>query len=288
MVILMGMAIPTSAGAQEAKEPKRLLFYGNSFTGSNDVPGSVSRLARAAGHPAPVIVRNLKGGANMAWHLEQTGVSPGHNIAAEAVADTGYDAVILQGFSTEPTRQGGREAFVLNTLELARRVRAREAGKKATLVLYQTWARGPGHEMYPERFESPAQMQQELIEGYEAARKALVEEFGQESVRLAPVGAVFASTGFESELYWTDLYHTGQVGSLLSAMVLYRTLYGGTIADIDPQTLAEIRDDEHWSSITDKQWNWLAKTADRFDVARAATQPTTAPTSRAGEEPPDA
>lgn len=277
-MILMLMVIAVRAAAGEGEAARHLLFYGNSFTGVNDVPASIARLAEVAGHPVPVIVRNVAGGKRMLWHLEQTQTQPASNIEAKAIEGHRYDVVILQGYSTEPTHVGDREAFVRHTLELAKLVRGSDAGRDATFVLYQTWARGPGNKVYPDGFAEPAQMQRELVEGYEAAAKAMAEEFGEASVVVAPVGTAFGLVGFDRQLYGDDIYHAGPVGSLLAAMVLYRTLYGGKIADLDKQALAQARTAEkHWLGLTDDQWNMVAKAADQCDVGRPALKPTTAP-----------
>ena len=135
-------------------------------------------------------------------------------------------------------------------------------------MLYQTWARGPGHRFYPLNFAKPPQMQQELVEGYEAARGALVKEFGQEVVAVAPVGEAFAAMGFDPRLYGEDIYHAGPPGSLLAAMVLYRTLYGGRIADISARARQDASAAERWAGIDERFWNQLAAAADGLDIPR--------------------
>ncbi len=223
-------------GAALAESPRNLLFYGNSFTlgvGSTEaesfggVPEVVRQLAIAAGFPAPRVENAAVSGQSLAWHLaNNTAVITDPADFAE-VPDFQWDAVILQEYSTNPTHIGDPPGFRTDALTLFGLVRGHSPGARA--VLYETWARGPGHSFYfgnPPLFPGgPAQMQQELRANYELAREDLAAAFGADSVAVASVGDAWEATGW-ADLHADDIYHANTRGTYLAGLVLFGTIYG--------------------------------------------------------------
>ncbi len=232
LVLAVAGLLGTTAAAEE---PKNLLFYGNSFTigiGSAEaeafggVPEVVRQLAIARGFPPPRVENAAVSGQSLAWHLaNNTGVITNPLDFAE-VPDFQWDAVILQEFSTRPTHIGDPAAFRADALALFGLVRSHSSAARA--VLYETWARGPGHEFYsgsPPLFPGgPAQMQQQLRDNYELARQHLVTAFGPGSAVVARVGDAWEATGWNN-LHADDLHHANTRGTYLAGLVLFGTIY---------------------------------------------------------------
>jgi hypothetical protein len=104
-----------------------LLFIGNSFTARNDLPGMIAGLAGAAG--VRVEHRLISaGGASLRMHWNK-------GDAARAIADGGYDHVVLQEQSTLPVKNAARMHENVRLFDAA----IKAAGAKT--VLYMTWAR---------------------------------------------------------------------------------------------------------------------------------------------------
>ena len=80
-----------------------------------------------------------------------------------------WEHVVLQDFSTQPTHIGNLALHRSSALGLYDLVDNHSPDVQA--VMFETWARGPGHSFYtgasPAFPGGPAQMQQELREGYQ-------------------------------------------------------------------------------------------------------------------------
>lgn len=232
--VLAVAAIP--CGLAFGENPKTILFYGNSFTlgvGSSEaesyggVPEVVKQLALAAGYPAPRIENAAASGQTLAWHLANNTGSITDPADFAEVPDFQWDAVVIQEYSTNPTHIGDPIGFRSNALTLFGLVRNHSAGAQA--VLFETWARGPGHSYYtggtPLFPGGPSQMQQELRDNYELARQDLVGAYGAVSAIVASVGDAWEATGWDN-LHATDIYHANTRGTYLTGLVIFGTVYG--------------------------------------------------------------
>jgi hypothetical protein len=204
-----------------------VLFAGNSFTiGSGDatvsehggVPVLVEQLAEAAGFERPGTKLCALGGRKFSDHMvDETG-------ALTAIRGGGWDFVVLQGYSTAPTRAGHPDSFYENGQKLHQEIR--QANPSATTVLYQTWARHPVHPMVSGEnapfTDGPVQMQQELRDGYAKLHQML----GNHAV-IAHVGDAWelALSERDIRLHATDDYHANRNGSYLAALVIVGTIY---------------------------------------------------------------
>ncbi len=226
------LAALVAAASSQAAEPINIIWYGNSFTnatccgGTASVPAIFNAVAVAAGQPAPNNVNRSSNGQSLQWHL--TNNTAGINGGISASDD--WDYVVLQDFSTMPTHIGNLSQHLSSTLGMYNAVAARSPD--VTPVLYETWARGPGHSFYtggaPSFPGGPAQMQQELRDGYLAAQANINASAGAGTALVAPVGDAFEEMGFPLSLYAGDIYHAQNRGSLLATLVLYGTIYGDT------------------------------------------------------------
>ncbi|QDV72003.1 hypothetical protein [Botrimarina mediterranea] len=228
----LALAALVAAASSQAAEPINIIWYGNSFTnatccgGTASVPAIFNAVAVAAGQPAPNNVNRSSNGQSLQWHL--TNNTAGINGGISASDD--WDYVVLQDFSTMPTHIGNLSQHLSSTLGMYNAVAARSPD--VTPVLYETWARGPGHSFYtggaPSFPGGPAQMQQELRDGYLAAQANINASAGAGTALVAPVGDAFEEMGFPLSLYAGDIYHAQNRGSLLATLVLYGTIYGDT------------------------------------------------------------
>lgn len=241
---------------------KRLLFFGNSFSQQGNVPAQVGRLAELAGHPSPLVVSDLMGGQDLAYHISQIDSYPENNVTNAALSGTNtWDHVIIQGYSTEATRLRDATIFRSNALALYRRVKDHASGKGAGVqpILYQTWARAFGHSYYPGTFPDPYQMQQEIRTNYQAAAELILAEKPGGDVRISRAGDAFELGAFNAaDLYASDLYHAGILGQHLAALMLYKTIYRATVTNIAYETVVQ----GYWTSVSRADWERITTWAD--------------------------
>ena len=194
-----------------------VLFIGNSFTFTHDIPAQVVNLASADAH-APVQLEvsasTIPGGTLMqAW-------SQGD--ALRLLQSRHFDIVVLQDWSMWPVRVDGRSG----TYDAVGRwaTAARQAGARP--VLYQTWADKADSESYqpdwPYAGMTPASAQSTM----EGAAQTLAATY---QLPVVDVGGPFirlAGGPGAPELYGPDSQHPSQAGAFLSAAVIYQALTG--------------------------------------------------------------
>ena len=187
-----------------AKSSLNVLFIGNSFAARNNLPGMVATLAGAAG--ARMDHRLITaGGASLRMHWNK-------GEAQRAIADGGYDYVVLQEQSTLPVKNAAR---MHENVRLFHPV-IEEAGAKT--ALYLTWARQ----------HSPST--QQAITG---AYQSIGREIG---ATVVPVGVVWQRFLAEHDtpvLYDRDQGHPTLAGSYLAACVFFSTLFDRSPVGID-------------------------------------------------------
>ncbi len=216
---------------------EEILFIGNSFTHGHDprlsqhggLPAVFETIARAKGKDVNVTMV-APSGKDWGFHLKNKNT-------LQALKNKEWDKVVIQDYSTKPTHIGNKKAFFKDGIALSKLIW--ESSPQATVVLYRTWARQPGNEMYstPEKkssFKDFDQMDEELAESYGSLFKKLNTDEHKRQVLLAPVGDAFAlsvKTLPDTNLYAEDLYHAAPVGSYLAALVFYSTIYGDSSID---------------------------------------------------------
>ncbi|MGE9267384.1 MAG: DUF4886 domain-containing protein [Verrucomicrobiales bacterium] len=237
-----------------------LLFFGNSFTIQNNVSGKVGLLAEAEGKTAPLIVADLAGGEDLAYHLGEINDRPNNNLTHSSLAGGNWDFVIIQGYSTEATSAlGDPTAFRANARAIQEAVLNHSPA--ATVILFETWAREAGHAYYPGSFSNPATMQAEIRQNYGLAAQDLTPHG---LVGVAPVGDAFELANFDSSLYASDRYHASPSGSLLASLVLYRTIYGEDVSDISYTNVSS------WAGVNSATWSELVNLADTVPIPEPA------------------
>jgi hypothetical protein len=185
----------TDAGGQS---PFRLLFVGNSLTATNDLPAAVAAIAAHVGS-RPVEFRTVApGGVSLEEHWRSTG-------ARDLLASGDWDAVVLQqGPSSLPESRAHLRSW---TKRWADEVRAH--GARPALLM-----------VWPEAERSSAFTA--VIDSYAAAAAASRAE-------LLPVGAAWRVALRRDPnlgLYGPDGFHPSELGTYLTALVVYSRLTG--------------------------------------------------------------
>jgi len=207
-------AAPPRSDAQPpdaAVPPLRVLFVGNSYTSSNDLPGAVVQLAAASPGPSIEVEGDLIGSSFLSSHTDVPGrLASGH-----------FDAVVLQGQSAETLT----DPFGFQTAASWLAGAARDAGTRP--VWFATWSihsdLGIGALEASRRIEAQYQL---------AARDngGVVARVGAAwQIALAELPSV--------ELYGGDLSHPTPAGTLLSACVIFQALTGQPPRVPDPAPL---------------------------------------------------
>ncbi|MGZ0147852.1 SGNH/GDSL hydrolase family protein [Kribbella sp. WER1] len=182
----------------------RILFVGNSFTSNNNLPKLLKDLAGARGIEFEHKVISV-GGASLRQHLNA-------GKALDAIANGGYDIVVLQEQSTLPIKSPDR--FRESARDFHRAIA--EAG--ARTAFYLTWARSNAPET-----------QQALTDAYAGAAAEL-------DGTLIPVGMVwerFLAAHDKPVLHESDNSHPTLAGSYLGACVFLIALLNADPVGID-------------------------------------------------------
>ncbi|MCB9595594.1 MAG: hypothetical protein H6719_22930 [Sandaracinaceae bacterium] len=199
----------------------KVLFVGNSYTLYGDVPGQVAALAAADPEgPAIETDRVAQGGATLKLHATP---SPGSGTGAwDRVADPEWTHVVLQEKST---------GTLHDAPDYHRYVRALGERVRGEVLLYETWARRPGHEVYRWGWSGkrPSTMRRRVRAELELAARDL-------RARIVPVGTAWERCMErypDLDLYDADGHHASAIGSHLAACTFYAFLSGRDAAQSD-------------------------------------------------------
>jgi hypothetical protein len=204
-----------------------VLFIGNSFTfgatapevqKNGGVPKLLAEIAAAKGRQVATSAVTA-GGRDWAWHLAQPATT-------QALGSKPWTWVVLQDFSTRPTRLGNVEQFIRDGETFSERIA--QTSPHAGIVLYETWARPPGIFYLLRPNFGPAEMMRELHESYGRLRDDLAAKNPNREARVAPVGTAFARDAVKYpgiNLNASDHHHATAEGYYLAALVIYETIY---------------------------------------------------------------
>ena len=177
----------------------RILFIGNSYTGRNDLPGMLSRLAASAIPPRPLETeKSLLNGMALKTHWDR-------GDALKLLEGSPWGYVSLQEQSTLPFKNPARMH------EYVRRFDEAIKAHGARTVLYLTWAR----QDTPER-------QAEITEAYMSIGREL-------GATVVPAGVAWQKVLADHPqivLHDADKSHPSPMGTYLAACVFYATLFG--------------------------------------------------------------
>lgn len=252
-------------------EALNIIFFGNSYTmavGSaealdlNGIPGIVQLIAEAAAYQLPNVQRTATGGKTLEWHCANSLQDIEDPCQLKNCIDPIWDFVVLQDFSTRPlwlrnlydgdTSSGEPALTFKYGEEIVSKVRQKSPNVK--VVLYETWARHSSVEtFYPQPFCDPYEFQHQLRSSYKMAAEYIDMIQGDRISSVAPAGDAWSKLDYARDLYCDDKHHASAKGSMLNAMVIFRTIYGGTVSHLDlsdlctkirvsPEDCAEIKE----------------------------------------------
>jgi len=232
----------------EGPGPARILFVGNSFTFTANMPTVFRSLALAGGYAPDEVVMRAIGGQTLQGHRADSAAE-----GAPARVREGWDVVILQEYSTRPTDSvGPAERFKIDATwfyDLAV-----EANPEVRVILYETFARRFNHSIYPGTFDDPEDMQAQLRFHYRDCAENYIPAMSEAAfappVELAAVGDAWESVLMEGEpprLHGGDDYHPSAAGAYLTALVLFGTIYerstvGLPAIGVDEATALELQE----------------------------------------------
>lgn len=235
LLIVLAAVVAIAASAKDAAaDSTRVLFVGNSYTYYNDMPAMLRQLAASAGGGEKMNIAFTAftpGGCSFRKHVENPAL-------IKALADGGWDYVVLQEQSSAPARHSATVArdtypyaHILDSL-------ARAGSPGAKVIFYMTWGHKPGcltgHKGYP------------MVDTYEGMQLRLAQSYLEmaydNDARCAPVGLAWRAVRAERPdlvLYRNDRSHPSRAGSYLAACVIYATMLGrdyqsNYTADLDP------------------------------------------------------
>jgi hypothetical protein len=192
----------------------RVLFIGNSLTYVNDLPATVARLAGSGNvtvHVASVAGPNLA----LIDHAK------GHSNAADVIAQGGWNYVVLQQGPSALSLS--RDTLLLATRVLARQIRA--VGARTALLM-----------VWPE--SSRFAVFDDVRDSYRTAAADVRGLF-------LPVGEAWR-TGWAVDpqlpLYGPDGYHPSELGTYLTALVVYEAITGNDARALPDQAIVRGRD----------------------------------------------
>lgn len=189
-----------------------ILFVGNSYTFYNDMPEMFEKLANDNGKNVNVY-SVTKGGRKL---VDYETADETTEKLQEALDERCYDVCIIQEQSILPASD--YDAFIRGLDGVIKRVKDRAD----RLVLYATWGRKRGSAVLAEHNWTNEGMTELLSSAYLKAAKI----YGAD---VSPVGESFLKmmkNSPDTELYNADLSHPSYVGSALSALTHYYTVFG--------------------------------------------------------------
>ncbi len=206
-----------------------MLFIGNSYTFSNDLPGTLADMASTSKVPPSIEVAEVLAGGATFKSLWDAGE------AQKRIGEKTWTHVVLQGQSLEPLWQP--TAFKTYGSKFADAILA----TPARVVWFATWARLEGDPSYSETWGggTPDGMQDGLTAGY----TALATKYP--SSLLVKVGEAFRLVKKERPalaLQVDDKSHPSPAGTYLAACMFYVALSGKDVptTSVAPKALAPV------------------------------------------------
>lgn len=223
ILLLFALFTVVSVWAQKAPSmSKNVLFIGNSYMQVNDLPLLTKNVASSAGYELTYRA-NMPGGATFANHCV--------NGSKDMILEGGWDLVMIQGQSQEPSFPDGQVAQ--ETFPYAAQLVAAvyQANPCAEPMFYMTWGRKDG-DSYNAQFFPPLGSY-EGMDSLLYLRYMMMKEANDASV--SPVGRlwhVLRNTHPEIELYSSDNSHPSLAGSYAAACSFFTTIF-----EADPTTI---------------------------------------------------
>lgn len=222
VVVRLSVLLFLIAGALQTsgQVTRRVLFLGNSYTYSNNMPQLIADMAASTGKTL-IFDSNTPGGYYLAQHLTNA-------VSLEKIETGNWDHVVLQDQSMALAYPSTFMNFLPYTIQLDSIIK--EYNACAQTIFYATWGRKNGDQYWCTAPECPEDM---LIERTYYEMDSTIEahyKFFADSTlsSMTPVGAVWRHIrqNYPSiELFDTDGSHPSQAGSYAAACAFYTTIF---------------------------------------------------------------
>lgn len=191
-----------------------VLFFGNSFTGWNNMPSMLEELTNNSNHKIYIDDYLLYG--RSLYEISQL------DSARRIIASIDWDYIILQD---SPYRYAYPEEFntknpLIQALYNFDKI-IRENSKNAQIILFMPWAYKDGKFWDENSPDDYMQMQTKVYEN-------IILIANKFNYKIAPVGWAWSKVDFNEggiELFSPDLSHPTLTGSYLTACVIYSTIF---------------------------------------------------------------
>jgi hypothetical protein len=218
LILLASGCIPVDrcASINETQNTKKILFIGNSYIFTNDLPEEFRQLACSGNHSVEIEM-SASGGWTFINHISSSKT-------IRKLQEKKWDYVILQEQSEIPAFEVTR---VKQMYPAARALVAEIRKNGSTPLFLITWGHKDG---LPENgIPSYLDMQNRLIAGYMEIAREL-------DVQVIPVGyawQLISSQPDPIDLWQSDGSHPNNSGTYLAACVIYTSLYQTSPAGLD-------------------------------------------------------
>jgi hypothetical protein len=192
-------------------DPLKILFIGNSYTFNNELPLLVKEMKIENNFDLSIEIKAFTpSGAKLKDHLNSS-------LTLDTIRNGNWDIVVIQGHSLEPLMDPvGFNDAATDLIKITK-----ESG--AIVYLFETWSRAKGHSIYTEGWSgrNPESMQKQLSMKYNEIARNL-------NVTVIPIGSIWQKIMAEDqeiELYSMDGSHPSQIGSYLTACIIYKYIF---------------------------------------------------------------
>ena len=201
--------------AKTSQKSIKVLFLGNSYTYYNALPKVFAKLSSLNGKKA-IVKTVARGGVRLTDHSKNESLE-------SLIRREAFDWIVLQEQSTTPLTNQDQ------MFEAIRSLHRWSKAKESNLLLFLFWAREYsrtlnvklGDKRYFERFANSEEAQSTLTR----VHKMIADEVKCE---IAPVGNVWQQVHNQNhrlQLWESDRSHPTKVGSYITAMVFYTSIY---------------------------------------------------------------
>lgn len=223
---LLFLVLLSSGGyIAKAQIPKKVLFLGNSFIASNDLPGLVKAFADKAGLPFHYAA-HTPGGIYVKYLPQGSAAHANNPYVYDLIRSDSWDYIVLQdnqGFFCSPTPgYFGKDSYVAEG-HLQIRDSLLKKNPCGKLILFSGWLDKDPYGAYPALgLATAAAANQRIYEQYRYLNTHFTEQI------IAPIGIVWNRILAEKPsvaLFAADNYHPSYDGSYVTAATLFSTIF---------------------------------------------------------------
>ncbi len=238
MVRLLGLFVLLCFQFHATGQVKKVLFLGNSYTGVNNLPLMIQKLASSAGDSL-FFEKNTPGGYTLGYppngHLY-------NQTSLELIAQGSWDYVVLQEQSQFPTIPYYRDNYFFSG-GIALDSLIKSANPCTETMMYMTWGRKYGGQQCIETYCSPDFVDfHHMQDSLESAYMNLANHL---NATVSPVGISWENSilsGDPIELFMADNSHPSVAGSYLAACTFYATIFHKSPAGLSYHASLEATD----------------------------------------------